>query len=67
MDIHKVIDKILFKPKRGFVLRKHRFTGTYNPLNLQLGSKDNPLPGNEPYHNVDAVIASAIEITIGQL
>ena len=51
MDIHKVIGKIPFKPKKGFVLPKHRFTG---PLHLQLDSKDNPLPGNEPYA-VDAI------------
>ena len=51
MDIYKVIGKIPFKPKRGFVLPRHRFTGPYNPL---LDSKDNPLPGNEPYNAVDA-------------
>ena len=50
MDIHKVIGKIPFKPKRCFVLPKHRFTGSYNPLHLQLYSKDNPLPGNELYN-----------------
>ena len=55
MDIHKVIGKIPFKPKKGFVLPRHRFTGPYNPLHLQLDSKDNPLPGNEPYNAVDAV------------
>ena len=49
MDIHKVIGKIPFKPKKSFVLPTHRFTGLYNRLHLQLDSKDNPLPGNEPY------------------
>ena len=49
-----MIGKILFKPKRGFVLSRHRFTGPYNPLHLQLYSKVNPLPGNEPYNAVDA-------------
>ena len=49
-----MIGKIPFKPKRGFVLPRHRFTGPYNPLHLQLDSKDNPLPGNEPYNDVDA-------------
>ena len=39
MDIHKVIGKIPFKPKTGFVLPTHRFTGTFNPLHLQLDSK----------------------------
>ena len=55
MDIHKVIEKITFKPNKGFVLLKHRFTGPYNPLHLQLDSKDNPLPGNEPYNAVDTI------------
>ena len=47
MDIHRLIGKIPFKPM-------HRFTGPYNPLHLQLDSKDNPLPGNEQY-NVDVI------------
>ena len=33
----------------------HRFTRPYNPLHLQLDSKDNPLLGNEPYNGVDAI------------
>ena len=41
--------------KKGFVLPKHRFTGSYNPLHLQLNSKDNPLPENESYNTVDAI------------
>ena len=49
-----MIGKIPFKPKRGFVLPRHRFTGPYNPLHLQLDPKDNPRPGNEPYNAVDA-------------
>ena len=55
MDIHKVIGKIPFLPKKGFVLPQHRFTGPYNPLHLQLDSKDNPLLGNEPYNAVDGI------------
>ena len=55
MDIHKVIGNIPFKSKTDFVLPKHRFTGPYSPLHLQLDSKDNPLPGNEPYNDVDAI------------
>ena len=55
VDIHKVIGKIPFKPKRGFVLPKHRYTGPYNPLHLQLDSKDRPLPEQEPYNAVDAI------------
>ena len=55
VDIHKVIGKIPFKLKKGFVLSRHRFTGPYNPLHLQLDPQDNPLPGNEPYNAVDAI------------
>ena len=42
-----MIGKIPFKQKKCFVLSKHRFTGSYNPLHLQLDSKDNPQPGND--------------------
>ena len=52
MDVHKVIGKLPFKPKKGYVLPKHLFIGPFNPLHLQLDSKDNPLPGNEPYNDV---------------
>ena len=55
VDIHKAIGKIPFKPKKGFVLPKHRSTGPYNPLHLQLDPQDNPLTGNEPYNAVDAI------------
>ena len=55
VDIHKVIGKIPFKPKKGFVLPKHRYTGPYNPLHLQLGSKNRPLPGKEPSNADDAI------------
>ena len=55
VDIHKVIGKIPFKPKRDFVLPKHRHTEPYNPLHLQLDSKDQPLPGEELYNAVDAI------------
>ena len=51
MDLHRVIGKIPFKPKKGFVLPRYRFTGLYNPLHLQLDS----LPGNEPYNAIDAI------------
>ena len=51
MDIHRVIGKIPFKPEKGFVLTKYRFTGPYNPLHLPLNSKDKPLPENA----VDAI------------
>ena len=53
VDIHKVIGKIPFKPKRGFVLSKHRYAGPYSPLHL--APKDRPLPREEPYNAVDAI------------
>ena len=55
MDIHKIIGKIPIKPKRGFVLPSHKYTGPYNPLHEQLDENDVPLPGQEPYNNVDAI------------
>ena len=55
MGIHKVIGKLPFKPKKGFVLPKHRFTGPFNPLHQQLDSKDNALPGNVPYNAIDNI------------
>ena len=54
-DIHKVIGKIPFKPKKGFVLPKYRYTGPYTPLHLQLVSQDKLLPWEEPYNAVDAI------------
>ena len=54
MDIHKVIGK-LPRPKKGFVLPYHRYTGPYNPLSEQLDGNDNPIPGQEPYNAVDAI------------
>ena len=55
VDIHKAVGKIPFKPKRGFVLPKHRYTKPYNPLHLQLDSKYRPLSVKEPYNAVDAI------------
>ena len=54
VDIHNVIGK-LPRPKRGFVLPSHKYTGPYNPLDEQLDENDNPLPGQEPYNAVDAI------------
>ena len=54
MDIHKLIGK-LPRPKRGFVLPSHKYTGPYNPLKEQLDANDNPLPGQEPFNSVDAI------------
>ena len=55
VDIHKVIGKIPFKLKKGFVLQRDRFTGPYNPLHLQLDPQDNPFPANKPYNAVDVI------------
>ena len=54
MDMDKVTGKIPFKPKKGFALPNHCYTGPFNPLHLQLDSQDNPLPRNDPYNAVDA-------------
>ena len=51
----KVIGKLLFKLKKGFVLPKHCFTEAFNPLHLQLDSKDKTLPRNEAYNPVETI------------
>ena len=53
IDIHKLIGK-LPKPKRGWTLPGHKYTGPYNPLEQQLDENDNPIEGQEPYNDVDA-------------
>ena len=55
MDIHKEIGQFPLRPKKGFVLPGHKYTGPYNPLDAQLDENDNPLPGQEPYNGVDAI------------
>ena len=55
MDIHKIIGKIPFKPKKGFVLPSHKYTGPYNPLDEQLDQNDIPIRGQEPFNRVDAI------------
>ena len=55
MDVHKMIGKIPFIPRKGFVLPHHKYTGPYNPLDKQLDENDQPLPGQEPYNAVDEV------------
>jgi hypothetical protein len=52
-DIHSIIGK-LPRPKRGWVLPNHKYTGPYNPLEDQLDANDRPKPGQEPYNEVDA-------------
>ena len=54
MDIHNLIGK-LPRPKKGFVLPGHRYTGPYNPLDAQLDENDIPIVGQEPFNGVDAV------------
>lgn len=55
MDIHKIIGKVPFKPKKGFVLPNHKYTGPFNPLHEQLDKDDKALPGQEPFNVVDEV------------
>ena len=43
------------RPKRGFVLPYHKYTGPYNPLNEQLDEFDQPHLGQELYNAVDAI------------
>ena len=54
IDIHSLIGK-LPKPKKGWTLPNHKYTGPWNPLHEQLDEHDNPLPGQEPYNQVDAI------------
>ena len=54
MDIHKTIGKFP-RPRRGFVLPNHKYTGPYNPLHEQLDEYDQPIAGQEPYNAVDAI------------
>ena len=54
MDIHAVIGR-LPRPKGGFTLPNHKYTGPYNPLDKQLDENDIPRPGQEPYNAVDAI------------
>lgn len=54
LDVHSLIGK-LPKPKGGFTLPRHKYTGPYNPLDKQLDVNDQPLPGQEPYNQVDAI------------
>ena len=54
LDIHKLIGK-LPKPKGGFTLPSHKYTGPYNPLDKQIDKFYQPLPGHEPYNQIDAI------------
>ena len=54
MDIHKIIGN-LPRPKKGFVLPSHKYTGPYNPLDKQLDENDIPVSGQEPFNAVDKI------------
>ena len=54
MDIHAVIGR-LPRPKGGFTLPNHKYTGPYNPLDEQFDENDILRPGQEPYNAVDAI------------
>jgi len=54
IDIHGVIGKFP-RPKGGWTLPNHKYTGPYNPLHTQLDDWDRPLPGHEPYNQVDEI------------
>ena len=54
MDIHKAIG-YLPRPKQGWVLPGHKYTGPYNPLDEQLDENDLPIVGQEPFNKVDEI------------
>jgi hypothetical protein len=53
-DIHGLLGKIPH-PKKGWTLPNHKYTGPFNPLSEQLDEYDNPIPGQEPYNQVDDI------------
>ena len=64
IDIHALIGKLPILPKKGFVLPWHKYTGPYNPLDKQLDENDQPIPGQEPYNSVDAILLTMIYVTV---
>ena len=54
MDIHKIIG-MLPRPRKGYVLPNHKYTGPYNPLGEQLDENDLPIAGQEPFNAVDEI------------
>ena len=54
IDIHKLIGK-LPRPKGGFTLPSHKYTGPWNDLDSQLDENDQALPGQEPFNQVDKI------------
>ena len=66
MDIHKAIG-YLPRPKKGWVLPGHKYTGPYNPLHEQLDENDLPIVGQEPFNNkVDEISVMIYVIAITQ-
>ena len=53
-DFHNLIGK-LPRPKKGFVLPNYKYCGAYNPLDEQVDEAGDPLPGHEPYNQVDNI------------
>ena len=54
MDIHKAIG-MLPRPKKGFMLPGHKYTGPYNPLDEQLDTNDTPIHGQVLFNGVDDI------------
>ena len=54
IDIHNLIGK-LPRPRKGFTLPSHRYTGPYNPLEDQLDENDVPKPEHLPFNSVDRI------------
>ena len=54
IDIHKLIGRLPL-PKGGLTLPNHKYTGPYNPLEIQLDENDHPLQGQEPFNQVDEI------------
>ena len=54
IDIHGILDK-LPKPKKGWVLPYHQYTGPGNPLDIQLDKNDKPKKIYLPYNQIDNI------------
>jgi hypothetical protein len=54
LDIHSIIGAIP-RPHKGWTLPNHKYTGPYNPLHEQLDEHDNPVPGQEPFNQIDEI------------
>lgn len=54
IDIHSILTK-LPKPKKGWVLPSHQYTGPGNPLEIQLDKNDKPKKKYSPFNKVDTI------------